>query len=130
MSRTSYSIYNTRSATDPGAPITKGVAASGTDTYYSDRWLGEEGFGLTVETTGTLTGTWTLWKTDIMRPTLANDDDWVDVSAHAEFVEVNPAGAATQWQVSSTLLRARFFRLKYVNGAGTGNLLADVTPIA
>lgn len=128
MSNTSYSLLNTRHATDPGASIARGVAVTGTPTVYSDMWFGEQGFGLQVSTSGTLTGTWTLWKTDVKNPTLAADTDWVDVSAHADFVETNPAGAATNWQVSSTLLRARRFRLKYVSASGDGSIFADVTP--
>lgn len=128
MSNTSYSLLNTRHATDPGASIARGVAVTGTPTVYSDMWFGETGFGLAVETTGDLTGTWTLWKSDKMRPSLATDADWVDVSAHADFVETNPAGAVTKWQVSSTLLRSRRFRLKYISASGTGTIYADVTP--
>lgn len=128
MSSTSYSLMNTRNPTDPGDSIVRGVAASGTSVYYSDMWFGETGWGLTANTTGTLTGLWTLWKADKMNPTLADDTDWVDVSTHADFVETNPAGAVSKWQVSSTLLRSRRFRLKYTNVSGTGTLFADVTP--
>lgn len=128
MAINTYSLYNTRPA-DSGANISRGVAATGTNTYYSDKFdpLGE-GFGLHVETTGTLTGTWTLWKSDRAFPDPANDNDWVDISTHADFTKTNPAGAATKWAVNSTALRARYFRLKYVNTSGTGTLLADATP--
>ena len=128
---TSYSVYNTRSGSDPGAPITRGVAASSTNTYYSDLIVcGREGLSITIETSGTLTGTWTLWKCDRMHPELSDDTGWVDMSTHAEFVETNPAGAATKWSVNAPSLRGRFYRLKYVNASGTGTLTADATPVS
>ncbi len=101
--------------------------AGGTGVTYSDAWKAEDDFGLTVVTSGTLTGTWTLWATDKLKPDLTSDTDWVDTSTHAEFVESNPAGAATKWRVNSTLLRAGLCRLKYVNTSGEGTLFAYVT---
>lgn len=122
-----FTIYNTKSATDANAPQTAGTAASGTSTYYSDTWAGaEHGWGLTVVTTGTLTGTWTLWATDKERPSLADDTDWVDMSSSAEFTKTNPSGSATKWRADSSLLRAGRYRLKYVNASGTGNLFGYV----
>jgi hypothetical protein len=120
-----YSVYQTL----PGgnAPAINGVAASGTDTYYSASWRGEVDFGVTVITTGTLTGSFTLWATDNPKADLTDDDDWVDMSTHADFAETNPAGAATKWRFSTTLMRGARFRLKFVNASGTGNLFAYVT---
>lgn len=114
-------------------PITvlSAVAASSTNTYYSSPWSGNvASFGSHVITSGTLTGTWTLWATDKPDASLADDTDWVDVSAHADFVETNPAGAATKWVFSSSLLQHRLLRLKYVNASGTGNLTAYITLVA
>lgn len=108
--------------------MVRGTAASGTDTYRSDRFDGQAGFSLSVETTGTLTGTWTLWVSNKMRPDPSSDSDWSDISTHAEFVETNPAGSTTKWSVSCPSIRGRFFRLKYVNTSGTGTLYADATP--
>jgi len=108
--------------------VLNNVAASATSTYYSERWSGNTpGFGSSVFTTGTLTGVWTLWVSDKPEPDLATDSDWIDVSTHADFVETNPAGAASKWRFSSALLLHRWVRLKYVNASGTGNLVAFVT---
>lgn len=124
----SYSIFQTRATGSNVYETRNGVAASSTNTYYSDSWRGEQDWGLSVQTSGDLTGTWTLWATDKLHPSLADDTDWVDMSSHAEFVETNPAGTATKWRVNSTTLRAGQFRLKYVNTSGTGTLTAQVTP--
>ena len=100
----------------------------GLNTEYSKPWAANNrDWGLTVSTSGTLTGTWTLWATDKKHPSLTDDTDWVDMSAHADFVETNPAGATTKWRVNSVLIKATWLRLKYVTTSGTGNLLADVT---
>lgn len=118
----------TRDTTTAAGRTTNGVAASGTNTYYSDSWRGENDWSLQVNTTGTLTGTWTLWQSNKVNPSLADDTDWVDLSAHADFVETNPAGSTTKWAVNSTLIRGGQLRLKYVNASGTGTLYAYVTP--
>lgn len=124
-----YSIINTRSATDPGAPISRGFAVSGTPTVYSDMFAeGGLGSSIIVQTTRTLAGTWTLWATNKIHPTLADDTDWLNVTSNAEFTETNPAGAATHWQASLTLLHAGHLRLKYVNSSGAGTIYADVSP--
>ena len=117
----SYSLFKTADAY--GLP-SDGVAASSTDTYYSKRWSGDHDWGLHVQTTGTLTGTWTLWASDKPQPSLTDDTDWVDMSAHADFVETNPAGSTTKWRVNSTLIKATWLRLKYVNASGTGTIYA------
>jgi hypothetical protein len=101
--------------------------ASGGGSHYSNSWKGEDDFGLTITTSGTLTGTWTLWATDNPKASLTDDTDWVDTSAHAEFAETNPAGAATKWRVNSVLLRAGRLRLKYVNTSGAGTIQAYAT---
>ena len=126
MLKSTYSLFRTRSTADSAAPSTHGVAASGTNTYYSDVWQAEDDFGLTVVTSGTLTGTWTLWCTDNINADPATDVDWVDSSAEPEFIETNPAAGATKWRVNAVLLRAAKCRLKYVNASGTGVLAAYV----
>lgn len=122
---TSYSLLRTYETMTGSS--TNGVAASGTNTYYSKPWKGDVDFGLTVVTSGTLTGTWTLWATDNPNASEADDTDWVDQSSHADFVETNPTGSTTKWRVNSVLMRAGKFRLKYVNASGTGNIYAYVT---
>lgn len=116
-----YSIFNTRSATDPGAPARDFFAVSGTPTVYSEVWSGDEsdGYGLTVFTTGTLTGTFTLWMTDKITPSLADDTDWVQDTT---FVPTNPAGAAVKYRDDGGNAKAKWKRLKYISASGAGNL--------
>lgn len=124
---TPYSVYNTRSGTDANAPVLVGFAVSGTPTVYSDMWSGEssDGYALTIFTTGTLTGTWTLWMTDKINPdTGANDNDWVQDTS---FSPTNPAGAASKFRDDGGNTKAYRKRLKYVNASGSGNISAFVT---
>lgn len=121
-----YSLFNTRSGTDASAPVLNFVAVSGTPTVYSDMWTGEDsdGYGLTVFTTGTLTGAFTLWMTDKINPDQTTDNDWVQ---DASFVPTNPAGAAVKFRDDGGNAKAYRKRLKYINASGTGNLQAFVT---
>ena len=121
-----YSIFNTRSATDPGARDAVGVSVLGTPTIYSDMWTGEsaDGFNLTVFTTGTLTGTFTMWMTDKPSPDQTNDTDWVQDTT---FAPTNPAGAAVKFMDAAGNAKAYRKRLKYVNASGTGVITAYVT---
>lgn len=107
--------------------VMKAVTLTGTK--YSDAWDGRNPFGATIVTTGTLTGTWTLWATDNPNASLTDDTDWVDMSSHADFVETNPAGSTTKWRINSTGLRAAKLRLKYVAGSGSGTGTVYVTPM-
>lgn len=116
-----FSLFNTRSATDPGAPVRDFIAVTGTPTIYSETITGEDtdGFGATFFYTGTLTGTFTAWTTDKPLPNLANDDDWVQDTT---FVPVNPAGAAGKFRDDQGNSKGSKKRYKYVNASGTGNL--------
>ena len=119
-------IFNTRSGTDANAPAIAGVTASGTNTYYSDPFSGmdSDGASHTVFTTGTLTGTFTLWFTDIRNPTLADDSQWTQDTTYAP---TNPAGAAVKFTDSMGNAKALRKRLKYVNASGSGTITAYVT---
>lgn len=119
-------LFVTESASDPGQPQADGVAASSTNTYYSKVFRPMPSWSMQVQTTGTLTGTWTLWGSNKPGADPASDTDWVDLSSHAGFVETNPAGAATNWLVTPDHLTAYRLKLKYVNASGTGNLFAYV----
>lgn len=100
----------------------EGVAASSTNTYYSQKMQpDDEGLlGFTLETTGTLTGTFTLWYSDEDQPALATDTDWVQDTSWSP---TNPAGSTTKVKYVVSGLRGKWARVKYVNGSGTGNLL-------
>lgn len=121
-----FSIFNTFSATDPGAPALAFVAVSGTPTVYSLHWTGEDadGYGLSVFTTGTLTGTFTLWGTDKPLPNLTDDSDWIQDTG---FTPTNPAGAAVKFRDDGGNAKANKKRLKYVSASGTGNVSGFVT---
>lgn len=101
-----------------------GVAATGT--HYSKPWNAPYTWSLHVVTDGTLTGTWTLWGSNKEKPSLTDDTDWVDLSAHSGFVETNPAGAATKWMATPDHLPGQWFRLKFVRSGGAGNVFAYV----
>lgn len=123
---TPYSLFNTRSGTDPAAGDKVGLAVSGAATHYSEVWTGEnqDGYALTVFYTGTPTGTFTLWMTDKPNPSLADDSDWVQDTT---FVASNPAGAAGKFRDDAANAKAARKRLKYVHAAGSGTVSAFVT---
>lgn len=123
---TAFSIFNTRSATDPGAPALVGVSVSGTPTIYSELIAGldSDGSGVTFITTGTLTGTFTRWVTDKPNPDLTNDNDWVQDTT---FTPTNPAGAATKFRDDTGNDKGYHKRYKYVNASGSGTIQAFAT---
>lgn len=123
----SYSLYNTVPV-EAFSNKTEGLAASSTNVYWSQPWkAAPRDWGLQIVTTGTLTGTWKLYASERKHPDLTSNTDWVDMSTHADFVETNPAGAATNWRTSSILLKSEWLRLEYTNASGTGNIFAFVT---
>lgn len=98
-----------------------GVAVSGANTYYSNLFGGGDFllWGLHFVWTGTPTGTFTLWKSNKANPSLADDTDWVQETG---VVLTNPAGSASKAgnEVGNTAFR--YYRVKYVNSASTGNI--------
>lgn len=120
------SVYKTFSLTDSNAPAIDGVAVTGTNTYYSNMWTGEDadGFSMSVFYTGTPTGTFTLWFTDKPLPDSTNDNDWIQDTS---FTPTNPAGAAGKFGDPAGNFKSYRKRLKYVNAAGSGNIFAYVT---
>lgn len=103
--------------------VTIGVATGAP--YYSIPWGKPDSINWSVhiETTGTLTGTWSLWLSNKPNPSLANDADWAEDTA---FPETNPAGAATEYVVAASNSSFARARLKYVNTSGAGSILAWV----
>lgn len=116
-----YSVYQTAANANKN-----GVAVSGTSTFYSFTWSGEDadGYGLTVFYTGTPTGTFTLWGTDKPFADETTDNDWVQDTG---FSPTNPAGAAGKFRDDGGNAKAYRKRLKYVNASGTGTIEAYVT---
>jgi hypothetical protein len=120
-----FSVYTTSNGSDANAPKQDGLAITSNGTYYSDMWTGRlaDGYGLTVLTTGTLTGTFTLWMTDKPFPNLANDSDWVQDTT---FAPTNPAGAGVSFRDDAGNAKAFHKRLKLVVSGGTGTAFAYV----
>lgn len=124
----SYSVYNQTggvAGTDANAPMMEGLI-NPTGTKYSSMWSGlhRDGHGLHVQTTGTLTGAFTLWMSDKKSPSEADDADWVQDTG---FAPTNPAGATTKFRDDAGNAKAMHKRLKYVHSSGTGTILAYVS---
>lgn len=128
MTMYSYSVYNQFAGvagTDPNAPMVEGLL-NPTGTKYSAMWSGlnHDGYGLHVQTTGTLTGAFTLWVSDKKAPSEADDSDWVQDTA---FVPVNPAGSTTKFRDDTGNAKGMHKRLKYVHTSGAGTIFAYVS---
>ena len=122
MRNTPISVYNTAGIN--GSPdILEGVAASNTTTYFSTPWSASE-YGLQIVTSGTLTGTWTLWMSDKANPDRTAVTDWVQDTG---FSPTNPAGSTTNFRDDVSNANARWKMLRYVNASGTGIIKAFVT---
>jgi|ERR1700759_1476422 len=121
-----YSIFNTFSTTDANAPAQNFLLVNGAATVNSNMWSGEDsdGYGLTVFTTGSLSGTFQLWMTDKNRPDETTDNDWIQDTT---FVPVNPAGGPIKFRDDGGNAKAYRKRLKFVNTSGVGTLQAFVT---
>lgn len=121
MKTTPISIFN-----DSGTGGAAGAKPGKTDpsgTVYSLPWSANV-YGLHVESTGTLSGTLTCWTSDKPEPDLTDDDDWVQDTG---FSPTNPAGAPVKFRDDVNNSNARWKRLKYVHGSGTGKLFGYVT---
>lgn len=121
MAQQSYKLFVTDTVSPGGSLFhTDGVTASGTQ--YSKKMLpSREGhLGFTIESTGTVTATLTLWYSDEENPSEASDTDWVQDTSWSP---TNPAGAATKVKYVVEGLRARWARVKSVTSGGAGNLL-------
>lgn len=123
------SIFTTRSGvsgTDGNAPAIPGVAVSSTNTFYSDCWSGNNGDGESISLfwSGTPSGTFTLWMTDILNPGLADDTDWIQDTS---FSPTNPSGSAGKMRDDAGNAKAFRKRIKYVNSSGSGTIKGYVT---
>lgn len=119
-------LYVTTDAADSASPTTEGKAVTGTNTYYSKMWTGKDadGYSLHYRWTGTPTGTFTLWMSDLSNPSETDDTDWVQDTAWAP---TNPAGSAGKARDDVANGKSLRKRLKYVNASGSGTLYAWVT---
>ncbi len=104
--------------------------------YYSSVFSAGHGInpgcGLFFRTTGTLTGTWTLWRSSwfligATGPSLNDDTDWDEETVFATNPDlVNPSGAATQWSTEVNGTRNRLWRLKFVPASGAGTIYCNM----
>lgn len=118
------SLYGTRlfftTDTDAAGGQSLGVTVSSTNTYYSAVFSSPYclGFSLSMEWTGTPTGTFTLWFANKDNPILTTDADWFQDTA---FSPTNPAGSAgSMGDGGIGNAQAAKWRVKYVNASGTG----------
>jgi hypothetical protein len=120
-----HELFVTRSATDPGAYPSVGIAVSGTDTYYSELISGRDtaSISLDIGWTGTPTGTLTLWGSNLLEPDQSDDDDWEEIA----WTPTDPAGSAADFESEITGNAARWKRIKYVNASGSGVLSGRAT---
>lgn len=118
-------LYYTQAAGARGQ-LTDGVSVSGTSTYYSVPYSGDDGDAVhcVATSTSSLTGTWTLWYSGMPNPDLADDDDWLQDTG---FAPTNPAGASASFVDNTANSKTLWKRLKYVNSSGTGTIKAWVT---
>lgn len=121
-----YKLFVTASGTDSAAPVSEGVAVSGTNTYYSKVFGGahSDGQSLQLEWTGTPTGTFTLWMSDKPNPDETDDDDWIQ---DTDFTPTNPAGSAGKMGDPAGNMKSNLKRIRYVNASGSGTLKGWVT---
>ncbi len=131
----SYSVYNTIQGnkqtydgtvgSDSNAPTIPSIT-NPSGTSYSMPWSGRlaDGYGLHVNYTGTLTGTFTLWMSDKQKPSLADDTDWVQDTG---FAPTNPAGSAGKFRDDTSNAKSEWKRLKYVQSSGSGTITAYVS---
>lgn len=100
-----------------------GVAVSGTNTYYGSPFrlgsLWDASYDLYW---GTNVGTFTVWVSNKPEPSLANDNDWKQLTLAVAIVQ--PNGSNTGDFLDLTDLPAVWVRLKYVNSSGTGTIHA------
>lgn len=117
-----FKLFLTTDTNDSAAPAVDGKAVSGTSTYYSKMFGGNDmaGYDLQVVWTGTPTGTLTLQVSDKANPSEADDTDWVTTT---ETSMTNPAGSASKFRVYLVGSGGKH-RLKYVNASGSGSLYA------
>lgn len=122
-------LFVTRSATDANAPETVGIAVTGTNTYYSKMWSGNNrspvAYGQ-VSWTGAPTGTLTVQVSNKAVPDETNDNDWAPLDSLA--LSPQPAGSPGSTAVTnSTPFTAAYrHRVKYVNASGSGVLTGVV----
>jgi len=98
-------------------------AMASTNTIYSERISMKQGsmFSLHIintETTATVTGTITLWQSNLPDPNPDSVTDWVE---NTDVTFTGVSGAGSQF-INAGNSAARFYMVRYVNGTGAGVL--------
>lgn len=119
----SFSLFNTTSNTDANAPMTRGVAVSSTNVYYSGLISGSVELSLQLAWTGDPTGTIVIQGSNKQEPDVTSDDDWFDITPTD--APDNPAGSAADTSATVNDVNCKFKRVKYTNASGSGVLSGD-----
>lgn len=117
-----FSLFNTKSDNDP---MTRGVAVSSTNTYYSGKISGSVELSLQLSWTGTPTGTFTVQGSDKAEPDVTTDTDWYTITPTT--APSNPAGSASSTFGRVNDFNCKWKRVKYVNASGSGVLSGDAS---
>ena len=120
-----FSLFVTKSASDANAPLTRGVAVSSTNTYYSKMASGAVYLSLQLAWTGTPTGAFTIQGSDKDQPDETSDTDWFTITATQ--VPADPAGSASGTTGRVNQFNCKWKRVKYVNASGSGVLSGDAS---
>lgn len=102
------------------AQIWDAEATSSTTAYRSNRFSMLKGslFSLHLEMTGTVTGTFTLWQSNMPDADPTSDADWIE-NTDVTFTAVS--NATDQFHTIGNAA-ARWYMVKYTNATGTGSL--------
>jgi len=100
------------------------VAVTGTNTYYGQESSIERIANLSYHLVwdSTITGTFTVWVSNVEAPILTTDADWVQLTLATAITQ--PAGASGKDWVDLSWVPARWIRVKYVNASGSANIWA------
>lgn len=109
--------------TGNGASIGIGLAVAYSSVFGA---AGSQSQSVQLEWSGTPTGVFTLWYSNKMHPSLADDTDWIE---DTDFAPTNPAGSASKMGDNSTIIPANLKRIKYVHASGAGTLKGWVTVV-
>lgn len=98
-------------------------AGSGTQYSTPGACRGRTQLSVQLSYSGTLTTATSLWCSNVDKPNLANDDDWVEKT---DVVFTGAAGAPAKEEVPVSGANARWYRLKHVTASGAGTIASHV----
>lgn len=101
--------------------------AAGTKYSVKGSMRGRNALALMYRWNGTLAATATLWASNLDNPDIANDTDWIQVT---DVALTSPAGSAGSFGQTIGNAHFRWYRLKFVRSAGSGDLEIWVDHVA